>query len=148
MNNQGLFIIQIVFAFFFVWWLWSKRRGLPRPTILNLEKDLEIQRQLRNVDRQPQQERPVRDLNVYQKSTNTAYQLEQQISIESSSKSSLNVIFMWNGYGWDAFEVFGLAAGSSLELVTIKYQEMLITSDEGQRKFLNEAYNAIVIKYK
>ncbi|MCB0369330.1 MAG: hypothetical protein KDD45_07715 [Bdellovibrionales bacterium] len=128
MNNQGLLIIQIVFVLFFLWWLLSKRGRMPNPTVLNLEKDLEIQKGLRHLDK---------DLNLYQKRSVAA--------IEKNMKA-LNVIFMWNGHSWDAFEVFGLAAGSSVELVRVKYEEMLSQADSGQKEFLTVAYNSIIKK--
>lgn len=55
----------------------------------------------------------------------------------------LNVIFMWNGHGWDAYEVFGLPAGTSVSDVRKRYQELLSQADDGQRLFLQTALDAI-----
>lgn len=63
-----------------------------------------------------------------------------------SKPKMLNVIFMWNGHTWDAYEVFGLPAGSPLEKVNERYAELLAKSDSGQREFLNAARSAIQSK--
>ncbi len=118
MNNQVLLIIQFIFSLIFIWWFLSKRGRTPHPTVLNLEKDLEVQKELRNVKK-----------------------------IEGSPPKSLNVIFMWNGHTWDAFEVLGLAAGSSMDKVRQQFESLHVKSDSGQRKFLEEAYNSIRVKY-
>ncbi|OYZ20477.1 MAG: hypothetical protein B7Y39_10690 [Bdellovibrio sp. 28-41-41] len=56
----------------------------------------------------------------------------------------LNVIFMWNGHGWDAYEVFGLPAGSSVRDVRLRFQELTShADDDGHRQFLAAALNAI-----
>lgn len=118
MNNQVLLIIQFIFSIIFIWWFLSRRGQTPHPTVLNLEKDLEVQKELRTVKK-----------------------------IEAPLPKSLNVIFMWNGHTWDAFEVLGLAAGSSMEKVKQQFEILHVKSDTGQRKFLEEAYNSIRVKY-
>lgn len=56
---------------------------------------------------------------------------------------SINVIFNFNGESWDAFEVFGLPAGSSLTTVEAAFQEALERTDENSRAFLKAAFKAI-----
>lgn len=136
MNNQVLFIIQGVFVFFFIWWLLSKRGRTPKPTVLDLNKDLEIQKELRTVEQQ--------ELKTLRP------QLKAVPKIEDKAETAkvLNVIFMFNGHCWDAYEVFGLPAGSSIEQVKIKYDELHSQSDEGQKQFLLLAYSSIQDKIK
>ena len=55
----------------------------------------------------------------------------------------LNVIFMWNGHGWDAYEGFGLPAGTCVSDVRKRYEELLSQADEGQKQFLQTALDAI-----
>jgi hypothetical protein len=55
----------------------------------------------------------------------------------------LNVVFNYNGHSWDAYEVLGLPAGSSLEKVEQAYQAHLASVDAGSRPFLEAAYAAI-----
>lgn len=145
MNNQALFTIQIIFVLFFIWWLWSRRGRLPQPTVLNLEKDLQIQKEIKNYENYDNNVKLSQQ--VYQKKLSSAYLLEsiEPINVVESAKP-LNIMFNWNGHSWDAYEVLGVAAGSSLEVVKIKYEELLVQSDEGQKLFLYEAYNSIVCK--
>jgi hypothetical protein len=55
----------------------------------------------------------------------------------------LNVMFNYNGHSWDAYEVLGLPAGSSLEKVEEGFAAVVKTVDAGSRPFLEAAYNAI-----
>ena len=60
----------------------------------------------------------------------------------------LNVIFVWNGHPWDAFEVLGVPAGSSLEAVEKAYQDLLSKTDPQSAPFIEAAYQAIHQKIK
>lgn len=55
----------------------------------------------------------------------------------------LNVVFNYNGHSWDAYEVLGLPAGSSLERVDEAYKTNIEAVDAGSRPFLDAAYAAI-----
>lgn len=55
----------------------------------------------------------------------------------------LNVIFNFNGESWDAYEVLGLPAGSSLESVERAFQESMQRVDGGAKPFMQAAYSAI-----
>lgn len=164
MNNQALLIIQIVFVSFFIWWLLSKKRDAPKPTVLNLEKDLLIQRELKRNNfegpiRLP--EREVQDLpNVINLEQRLTKKMSQKISSCSNEISkydavvidmeakvtkakALNVIFMWNGHCWDAHEVLGVTPGTALKAVELRFKELHAQSDSGQKLFLEEAFNCI-----
>lgn len=56
---------------------------------------------------------------------------------------SVNVIFNFNGESWDAFEVFGLPAGSGMATVEAAYKEALERADDRSRAFLDAAFKAI-----
>lgn len=56
---------------------------------------------------------------------------------------AVNVIFNYNGHSWDAFEVLGLPAGSSMERVEQAFQEACDKTDAESRSFLEAAYKAI-----
>lgn len=60
----------------------------------------------------------------------------------------LNVIFNYNGESWDAYEVLGLPAGSSPEMVEAAYREELAKSPEAMRPFLEAAYQAVQMQWK
>ncbi len=53
------------------------------------------------------------------------------------------MIFNFNGESWDAYEVLGLPAGSSLESVERAFEESLQRVDNGARPFMEAAYFAI-----
>jgi len=55
----------------------------------------------------------------------------------------LNVIFQYNGHDFDAYEVFGLPAGSSLSAVEQAYNHVLSSTDVEDHTFYNHAFDAI-----
>ena len=55
----------------------------------------------------------------------------------------LNVGFNYNGHAWDAYEVLGLPAGSSLEKVQAALRESMAKVEPDSRAFLDAAYQAI-----
>lgn len=57
---------------------------------------------------------------------------------------SLNVVFNYNGHSWDAYEVLGLPAGSSLPVVEAAYRESLERVEDSSRAFMEAAFKAIV----
>lgn len=61
---------------------------------------------------------------------------------------TLNVIFNYNGHSWDAYEVLGVPAGSSLERVKSALEEGLKQVDPESRVFLETAYQAILTHLK
>ncbi len=60
----------------------------------------------------------------------------------------LNVVFVWNGHPWDAFEVLGVPAGSHLAAVEKSYQDLLLKTDAQSKAFLDAAYAAIVEEFQ
>lgn len=61
----------------------------------------------------------------------------------SLGERPLNVIFNYNGESWDAYEVLGLPAGSSLERCEQALHESLQRVDTGARPFMEAAFSAI-----
>jgi hypothetical protein len=59
---------------------------------------------------------------------------------------NLNVLFMYNGHDWDAYEVLGVPAGAGLPTVTTRYQELIRGANAGQIEFYEAAYQAILRK--
>lgn len=64
--------------------------------------------------------------------------------VEKEKTKSLNVIFNYNGYSWDAFEVLGLPAGSSREKVEEAYRASVKSVEPESRVFIETAYKAIL----
>lgn len=61
----------------------------------------------------------------------------------ASQSKSLNVIFVYNGHSWDAFEVLGVPAGSHLPAVETAYKKALSETDKATHEFLRTAFEAI-----
>lgn len=117
MNSQIIVIVQVLIAGTFILWILSRRGSSPKPTVLNMRVDMKSQKQKSNMTLVPD-------------------------SADVQAKV-LNVIFMWNGHGWDAYEVFGLPAGSSVHEARRRFQELTSHADDGHRQFLAAALNAI-----
>ena len=63
---------------------------------------------------------------------------------EVHAERSLNVMFMYNGHNFDAFEVLGLPAGSSMEQVNQAYKKGIeLTSDAAEQSLLQLAFESI-----
>ncbi len=60
----------------------------------------------------------------------------------------LNVVFNYNGETWDAYEVLGLPAGSSMERVEQAHRESLQRSDPSSHAFMNAALGAIKTQWE
>lgn len=63
--------------------------------------------------------------------------------INPDGERPLNVVFNYNGHSWDAYEVLGLPAGSSMENVEAAYKESLARVDNGSKAFVEAAFKAI-----
>lgn len=60
----------------------------------------------------------------------------------SGAEKTLNTLFNYNGHTWDAYEVLGLPAGSSLSRVDEAYKDC-VEKQASSRDFLDAAYQAI-----
>lgn len=56
---------------------------------------------------------------------------------------ALNPLFNWNGHTWDAYEVLGLPAGSSIQSVHNAYAKIAANADDDSKLFFKAAYDAI-----
>lgn len=61
----------------------------------------------------------------------------------AGSVRAVNLQFMWNGHSWDAYEVLGLPAGSSLEAAQVAFQRAAALADQETLPFLRAALDAI-----
>jgi hypothetical protein len=68
--------------------------------------------------------------------------------VQPAGERPLNVVFNYNGHSWDAYEVLGLAAGSSMEKVEHAYRASLESVDVGSRPFMEAAFHAIQAEWK
>lgn len=60
----------------------------------------------------------------------------------SAAEKTLNTLFNYNGHTWDAYEVLGLPAGSSIARVDEAYKDC-VSKQASSRDFLDAAYQAI-----
>ncbi len=122
-------------AAFFLIWFWLGRRNVGNtPTQLRLRN----------------QETPMGDRPVPPK-MNPNGQAEAKKTLSNDelavkNAKALNILFLYNGHDWDAYQVLGLPAGASLPLVTERYQQLIKQADEGQLAFYDAAYQAILKK--
>ena len=124
MDSQLFFFINMIVAAFFLIWFWLGRRNAGRtPTQLRL----------RNEDTPPKSPLEARN-NI------------DELAVQKAK--SLNILFLYNGHDWDAYQVLGLPAGASLPLVTERYQQLIRQADAGQLLFYESAYQAILKKIK
>ena len=142
MDSQLFFFINMGVAAFFLIWFWLGRKN---------SGNAPTQLRLRN------QETPIRP-----QSSSSAPGTGSAFSAKKSPLSSpnltsdevavqkaknLNILFLYNGHDWDAYQVLGLPAGASLPLVTERYQQLIKQADQGQLSFYDAAYQAILKKF-
>jgi len=58
----------------------------------------------------------------------------------------LTCVFQFNGHDFEAYEVFGLPAGTSLDTVDETYQEVIKSQPSDTHPFYQKAYEALVRK--
>lgn len=68
---------------------------------------------------------------------------QAQKALEGSAGNSLNVIFNYNGHSFDAYEVLGVPAGSTLEEIQQIYQKNRQISDPASQEFFRVAFESI-----
>jgi hypothetical protein len=70
--------------------------------------------------------------------------LEAGSVVDDRSLISLNVLFQWNGHTFDAYEVLGLPAGSSVDSIDAAFNSIVARSDADTRPFLEAARHSIL----
>lgn len=63
--------------------------------------------------------------------------------VGSEPQDTLNVLFNWNGHTWDAYEVLGIPAGSSMVAVDKAYNDQIQKMDAESQAFVKMAYQSI-----
>lgn len=150
MNSQLFFLLNLILAIvFLVWFLSGKKEGAGRPTRLLTKKEAPVQPKLlppaaddlfsqgKNVT--PTDSRP-------SPPPKTSKVIELPSASFPGKPKTLNVLFLYNGHDWDAYEVLGVPAGASLSTVTTRYQQLIRDADRGKMEFFEAAYQAILKK--
>ena len=143
MNSQDFLTLNLIGAGAFLVWYLLSRGGSQAPTKLNMKAK----------DTAPTVLEPLEDSNAVpvaseerQVEVVSAYPKPRQRTVSSTGPKVLNVMFNYNGHSWDAYEVLGVPAGSSLPIVTEAYQNALKKCDKESMEFLETAYHSILRK--
>jgi hypothetical protein len=80
----------------------------------------------------------------FRKAEQAMQTLQKAVGDYEPHVKNLNVVFMYNGHTWDAYEVLGVPAGSKIEAVKEAYLQALLKVDGESRAFIEAAYRAIV----
>ena len=116
MSSQVLLWISIGLIVVFAYLFWRSRRAALSPSRLKLKKT---------------------KYDVQQNSSPTYDEARTEVK-------NLNVIFMFNGHSFDAYEVFGLPAGSGLPAIEEAYIKALTSNASDSREFIEAAYQALI----
>ena len=131
MSSQAFFWLNVGCGVLLILLFLVGRRGFVAPSRLNLRRGGwggSKEKGLKPFEKSPQRQAP----NVHFR-TRTE---------EDKRYKNLNVIFMYNGHNFDAFEVLGAPAGASLEMAE-KYLNQALARRGSDRDFLEAAFAAI-----
>lgn len=64
--------------------------------------------------------------------------------VAQAKPAGKTIYFIYNGHEWEAFEVLGLSADSTLLQLTSHYQNLIKTADPSTFDFYDAAYSAIL----
>ncbi|MFN7454985.1 MAG: hypothetical protein ACK5RO_10035 [Pseudobdellovibrionaceae bacterium] len=130
MTSQELFwicaIVAAVLSLSFV----LGKKGYMRPSPLDLRKGNKTNQ-------------PAKTTGIVKAQGNVIH-FKTQTPEERAEGKSLNVIFMFNGHNFDAFEVLGLPAGAKPEAVRKAYELMKKQTTKDSLEFIEAAYHAIL----
>ncbi|MGZ3769811.1 MAG: hypothetical protein ACXVCP_09295 [Bdellovibrio sp.] len=133
MNSQDFLTLNLVGAGAFIVWYVVARGGTRKPAQLNLKaKDSD----------------PPLIVNPVSEPSESKIKLEcvTHPDLVNVKPKNLNVMFNYNGHSWDAYEVLGVPAGSSIKTVTEAYQKAVVKNSKSSLDFLETAYKAILNK--
>lgn len=120
MSSQALLWISIGLIVVFAYLFWRSRRAALSPSRLRLRRQkYEVQDGASTYAEEP---------------------------VERAHVKNLNVVFMYNGHSFDAYEVFGLPAGSGKSAIEEAYRKALTQNATESREFLEAAYQALIKK--
>jgi hypothetical protein len=129
MSSQAFFWVNVGLGLFLVLLFLIGKKGITSPSKLNLRKGFHFSR------------KPVPQ-GAQQPASPRAQFQSQNLSTEDHGEKSLNVLFMYNGHNFDAYEVLGVPAGANLQMVERYYQEALRHKGH-DRDFIEAAFYAI-----
>lgn len=126
MSSQAFFWVNVGLGLFLVLIFLIGKKGITSPSKLNLRKGISFGN------------KPV---NVHSNAAHAHYPREDS-DPQYSHEKSLNVLFMYNGHNFDAYEVLGVPAGANFQVVERYFQEAL-KKPGNDRDFIEAAFYAI-----
>lgn len=121
--------IAVVLILLFIW----GRRNPHKPSRLNLRAGQKGPASSKTVSTDVKRQAPS-DFHVRSKSREPG---EENIK-------NLNVMFMYNGHSFDAYEVLGLPAGASFQNVKAAYEKIISSPQMHSKDFYEAAFKAII----
>jgi hypothetical protein len=127
MSSQAFFWVNVGLGLFLILIFLFGKRGVVAPSLLNLRK---------------RSSGSPHASTIVTRSVETQAESTVRAAGGGSAVKDLNAIFMYNGHSFDAYEVLGLPAGSSVEMAQMHLQKAL-QKNGSDRLFLEAAFNAI-----
>ena len=121
MSSQAFFWLNISCGLILVILFFIGRRGFPAPSKLNLRRG------------------GFGGAKGYYRSKSPESEF---LETGAPPLKNLNVVFLYNGHTFDAFEVLGAPAGASVEMAE-KYFNQALAKKSSNRVFLEAAFSAI-----
>ena len=151
MDSQLFYLLNFIFAGVFLIWFFAGRKGPARPTVLNLrapDKDSSAVLQPDHLTSPGNQDYPVKYTPRAGRNERDVTQTKSQAEVLKKSAALPMALFLYNGHDWNAYEVLGVNADSTLPQITAKYQFLVKNSkSQGQHEFLETAYKALLKKF-
>jgi hypothetical protein len=141
MSSQHFLLLSCVFGLVLgLWYFLSLKKTEKKTSMLDLDKPSELKKTPLDLGKKIQNQ-----LKDHPRKYSQGNHFSNP-SFENTEKM-LNVLFNYNGHTWDAYEVLGIPAGTSLEKVTEALHRELRKQDPNSHHFLQAAYQAILSQY-
>jgi hypothetical protein len=130
MSSEVFVWVNLGIGFLLILLVWVGKRGALKPSSLNLRRgggDADLRKPTTAAKNATQ--------------SDVHFQSKPQDPLEAKMKN-LNVIFMFNGHSFDAYEVLGVPAGANLEMTEKAYRE-IIKNKPSDNEFFTAAWAAI-----
>lgn len=148
MDSQQFLLINILFVAVMIIIFMMGRSNAKKPTPLKMKSNSEtVNSQIKNSHQQKQQVKMLEELKSKIDSTQGVTMVLEPERAEANPLRKKQIIFNYNGHSWEAYEVFGISAGSSLAEVTQAYQKTIQQCDPTSLEFFKTAYQTILSRY-
>lgn len=141
MSSQHFLLLSCVFGIVLaLWYVLSLKKTEKKSSMLNLDKPSNFRQGTTDLGKKIQDELKIHP----EKYSRGAPVPESRFEIH---EKTLNVLFNYNGHTWDAYEVLGVPAGTSIDKITEALHRELRKQDPSSHHFLHAAYQAILSQY-